>query len=63
MPYYPWLDFGGRVGRHNSVSRPFQTRGRYIFEGFYRNRDEFTEVMETNLRSVVRAAGLELDHG
>ena len=30
-PYYLWLDFGGHVGRLNSVSRPFFTIGRYIY--------------------------------
>ena len=24
VPYYPWLDFGGRVGRNRTVQRPFQ---------------------------------------
>lgn len=33
-PYYPWLDFGGRVGRNNSVKRPFIKTGRYIWAAF-----------------------------
>jgi hypothetical protein len=35
-PYYPWLDFGGRVGRRGSVRRPYLTKGRYIYAAYDR---------------------------
>jgi hypothetical protein len=37
-PYMPWLDFGGRVGRKNSVKRPFLKEGRYIWKSFGAHR-------------------------
>lgn len=62
-PYYPWLDFGGKVGRKKSVARPFYTDGRYIYGTYFRDRDtgKFEEAMVTNLLEVVRGAGLEVD--
>jgi hypothetical protein len=29
-PYFPWLDFGGAVGRRHSVRRPYLGTGRYV---------------------------------
>lgn len=60
-PYYPWLDFGGRVGRRHSVQRPFLKEGRYIYAGFYAKRAQFREAMESGLLDTVRAAGIEVD--
>jgi len=59
-PYYPWLDFGGRVGRHKSVSRPFYTQGRYVYPGLAAHRDEITKAMATGLDATLREAGLEV---
>lgn len=62
-PYYPWLDFGGKVGRGKSVSRPFYKEGRYIYAAYFAKRDsgEFEDVMTKALLSVVRGAGIEVD--
>lgn len=30
-PYYPWLDFGGKVGRERTTERDFIKQGRYIY--------------------------------
>lgn len=60
-PYYPWLDFGGRVGRGRSVTRPFLSDGRYIYNAFYDNSKRFGEVLEAALFDVVRQAGIEVD--
>lgn len=60
-PYYPWLDFGGRVGRKGSVRRIVRKHGRYLYQGYYAKRDEFTNVLERNLRRVVAESGLGLD--
>src|SRR5687768_13327127 len=32
-PYYPWLDFGGRIKR---ARRPFLKRGRYIYNAYFK---------------------------
>src|SRR5262245_7361093 len=58
-PYYPWLDFGGRVGRARSVSRPFLKDGRYIYAGYFARKHQFAEVLEEALLKTVRAAGIE----
>lgn len=59
-PYYPWLDFGGRVGRRRSVKRPFLSEGRYIYRSFYDNRSRFQDVMVNGIIQVARSAGIEV---
>lgn len=61
IPYFPWLDFGGRVGRRKSVRRPFQPEGRYIWPGFMRNRDSIEDKATDLLTRVIRQAGVEVD--
>lgn len=61
VPYYPWLDFGGRVGRKRSVNRPFKKDGRYIYAGFHAKRKEFATVLERALLKVAESAGVEVD--
>ena len=62
-PYYPWLDFGGRVGRGGGVKRQFRKRGRYMYIAYFRARDsgEFADLMEEGLIDVLRRAGIEPD--
>lgn len=59
-PYYPWLDFGGKVGIGKSVDRPFYTEGRYIYPGLRHNRDQITQVMADALTELARGAGFEV---
>lgn len=61
-PHYPWLDFGGRVGKGKSIKRPFKTEGRYIYRSYYEARDsgEFERVMVKALIGVVESAGIEV---
>jgi hypothetical protein len=61
VPYYPWLDFGGRVGRGRSIVRPFRKEGRYIYASYYRNRPRFAELLEAALVDAVRSAGIEVE--
>ena len=61
VPYYPWLDFGGKVGRGKSVNRPFRREGRYIYASYYKHRDELAPLLETALIDAARAAGVEVD--
>lgn len=62
-PHYPWLDFGGRVGRRHAVRRPFLKHGRYLYVAYHEHRDEFKTVLESELQSLVRRSGLGLDDG
>ena len=59
-PYYGWLDFGGRVGRRRSVSRPVLADGRYIYNAYFRHRDEMVPLFEDALVKLCRRAGLEV---
>lgn len=62
-PYYPWLDFGGSVGRNHSVKRPFLGReGRYIYKAYFRRRDsgEFQDALLDGIKTVARDAGIEV---
>lgn len=60
-PYYPWLDFGGRVGRAKSVSRPFLKDGRYIYDAYFRNKARYGEVLEKALLDVAAQAGVVVE--
>lgn len=57
-PYYPWLDFGGRVGRGRSVSRPFIKEGRYVYPTIKANRATIAREVEEALARVLERAGL-----
>lgn len=62
-PYYPWLDFGGRVGRGRSITRPFKKEGRYIYDGYFKKSSsgEFQEILTKALLKVAESAGVEVD--
>jgi hypothetical protein len=61
-PYYPWLDFGGRVGRKKSTRRPFDPEGRYLYPAYFDLRNEGTliEVMSAGLVELAETAGFEV---
>lgn len=59
-PYFPWLDFGGRVGRRKSVVRPFIAEGRYIYPALRVKRREFEEALSRALRDAAQSAGIEV---
>lgn len=61
VAYYPWLDFGGRVGIHKSVSRPFVQGGRYLYPSYDASRASIGPALERGLVELVRDAGLEVD--
>lgn len=60
-PYYPWLDFGGRVGPQNSVRREFIKEGRYMYPGYRANHDQIIERLEVSLRDLAVSANLAVD--
>lgn len=57
-PYFPWLDFGGRVGPNKSSKRPFLTEGRYVWSAFDDRRSDVEKVLLDGLDDLARAAGL-----
>jgi hypothetical protein len=59
-PYYPWLDFGGRVGRNRTARRAFIPDGRYIYPAYNDNRERFLQIMQKALVDVARSAGVEV---
>lgn len=61
VPYYGWLDFGGAVGRSNSVKRDFLKDGRYIYPAYYKNRDEIFKTIEEGLVDLIKKAGLDVN--
>lgn len=63
VPWYPWLDFGGRVGRMRSVHRAFLPGGRYIYPGYVASRDEIARILLTALTDLARDAGFEVTDG
>lgn len=56
-PYYPWLDFGGKVGRGKSISRPFIRKGRYLYPTIAEHSDDIREQTENMVERVSRSAG------
>lgn len=60
FPYMPWLDFGGSVGRRDSVKRPFIKSGRYIWAAFADERDRVEGVLRDELADVARGAGTKV---
>ena len=59
--YFPWLEFGGRVGRKNSVHRTRRKHGRYLYQGYYATRDDFEHILRKSLRRVAMSAGLSVN--
>jgi hypothetical protein len=59
-PYYPWLDFGGRVGPKRSVKRPFIREGRYLYAALGAKREELHAAIQDALVESAKAAGFEV---
>lgn len=58
--YYPWLDFGGKVGPKGSVRRSFIKEGRYIYPGFTAQRAAIADRLTRALIQVAVEAGIEV---
>lgn len=60
--YYPWLDFGGRVGRKKATKRPFYTDGRYLYPTYHKLKasGEFERILSAALVNAARQAGVEV---
>lgn len=63
-PYFPWLDYGGRVGRgrvgqnSGSVHRDFIKTGRYIFPAYEQERANVQKLAEKRLAELATSTGL-----
>lgn len=60
-PYYPWLDFGGAVGRARAIRRPFLKDGRYIYATYGARRTWILDRLEEGLIDLAKGAGLEVE--
>lgn len=58
-PYFPWLDFGGRVGPRKTTLRPFIQRGRYVYPTLADKRPEVEAKIDEVLRRLAVAAGFD----
>lgn len=56
-PYGPWLEFGGRVGINESVSRTFVPGGRYIWPSWTKNRTDILTAMERGMADLADESG------
>lgn len=63
VPYYGWLDFGGKVGRDKSVKRPFLTSGRYMWPTVAASRSSLEKALQRSLVELARSVGLEAHDG
>lgn len=59
-PYFPWLDYGGKVGRDNTASRPWEPDGRYIYPAYRREKVRVEETLNAALRRIADDSGVEL---
>lgn len=57
--YYPWLDFGGRVGRGKSLYRDLATGGRYVYPTIAESKDDIGRMADDVIREVARKADFE----
>lgn len=60
-PHFPWLDFGGRVGKNRSVVRPYIPDGRYVFPTLVERRPDVETVMLKGLAQLASSSGVEVD--
>jgi hypothetical protein len=62
-PYYPWLDFGGKVGKGGRIHREFKKGGRFIYPGYAVNRDQVQDKLFAELIKLAESAGLGVENG
>jgi hypothetical protein len=61
VPYFGWLDFGGRRGRESKVSRVYRKEGRYLYAAYFDKQREFDAALTKGLLTVAQQAGIEVD--
>lgn len=60
VPYVPWLEFGGSVGRKGSVKRPYVREGRYVYPAINANLADI-EARVDDLIAQMTAGYLEVE--
>lgn len=59
--YLPWLDFGGRVGRHKSVKRPVIKGGRYLYPAITDNMHDVEEKVAKAIDTITSRYGFKVE--
>lgn len=59
-PYYPWLDFGGAVGRSRSVQRTVVRGGRYVYPAIGDSGDMIRDKVGEAVEKAAEGAGFEV---
>jgi multidrug efflux pump subunit AcrA (membrane-fusion protein) len=59
VPYYGWLEFGGRIGKDRSVRRPFVQGGRYLWPSYAAQRAQVAQVIAGELDALMKRTGLD----
>lgn len=57
--YYPWLDFGGRVGGQKATVRDVIRGGRYIYPSLAEKDSQVKAKVDEVLERMARAAGFD----
>lgn len=60
VPYVPWLEFGGNVGRKGSVTRPYIRGGRYLYPTLAESMDTIEDRID-DLISAMTHGYLEVE--
>lgn len=65
VPYFGWLDYGGRVGHGRTgkntgaTQRPFEKGGRYVYPAYHARKYEITALLEKGMADLITATGLD----
>ncbi|ONI73516.1 hypothetical protein ALI144C_44820 [Actinosynnema sp. ALI-1.44] len=60
VPYYGWLEFGGRVGRRKATRREQIKGGRYLWPAFAARRQKVLEELAKQLVDLCERSGLDV---
>lgn len=63
QPYYPWLEFGGRVGKNRSIQRRFIKSGRYIYPSYAASRERVQAKLTIGLVRLAERQGWDVTNG
>ncbi len=61
VPYFPWLNFGGGVGRKHSIQRSVVTPDRYIYTSIAAAKDETQRAVDDAVKRVAGQAGFDTE--
>lgn len=57
--YFPWLEWGGRVGRNKSIELPVARPGRYVYSAIISQKEETAAAAEKAVADAAKHAGFE----